>query len=159
MKKIILYPAFSIFTFSAFSQIEQKDTLLIKQLIERYAESIDNADTVLGSKLFSHSQEVSFIQPRGHQHGWDEIRHQIYDFFRETFAKRQLNILNEHITLYGDVAWAEFYWVFNATFKKGNQLLQTKGRETQIWRKSDNEWRLVHVHYSNMPITQEGKGF
>ncbi|HTQ66521.1 MAG TPA: nuclear transport factor 2 family protein [Puia sp.] len=159
MKGAILHLVFSFCALAAFSQINQKDTILIKQLIEKYAESINNADTVLGSKLFSHSPEVSFIQPRGHQHGWNEIRHQIYDFFGETFSKRKLNIVSEHITVYGDVAWAEFYWVFDATFKKGNFPLQTKGRETQIWRKSENEWHLVHVHYSAMPVMQEAKGF
>jgi ketosteroid isomerase-like protein len=144
---------------SAFSQTNQSDTILIKELIAKYAESIDNADTVLGGRLFSHSPEVSFIQPRGHQHGWNEIQHQIYDFFRETFTTRHLNIFNEHISIYGDAAWAEFYWVFDARFTKGNQQLQTKGRETQIWKKTSNEWHLVHVHYSGMPITQEGRGF
>src|SRR5215467_10291646 len=159
MRAALIYLTFSFCFFSAISQIDQHDTTLIKQLISKYVESIDNADTVLGSKLFSHSQEVSFIQPRGHQHGWNEIQHQIYDFFRESFTSRKLTIVNEHITMYGNVAWAEFYWVFNATFKKGNQPIQTKGRETQIWRRSSNEWHLVHVHYSSMPVTQEGQGF
>jgi ketosteroid isomerase-like protein len=136
---------------SSFSQNNQADTGIIKALIAKYAESIDNGDSVLGSKLFSHSPEVSFIQPRGHQHGWSEISSEIYDFFAKTFAKRTLNIFKEHVTVYGDVAWAEFYWVFDATFKQSNLPLQTKGRETQIWRKANGEWHLVHVHYSNMP--------
>ncbi len=134
------------------------DTSEIKTLIEKYAESIDNADTVLACTLFAYSEEVSFIHPRGHEHGWAEIKNHIYKFFDDFFSKRKLNIYNLHVHVYGDIAWAEFYWVFDATFKKDNSPLQTKGRETQIWRKIKNEWRLVHVHYSNMPITAARQG-
>ena len=79
----------SICALAALSQTGQQDTVLIKQLIVKYAESIDNADTLLGSTLFSHSPEVSFIQPRGEQHGGNDIQHRICDFFRETFSKRK----------------------------------------------------------------------
>jgi len=135
------------------------DTSEIRALIEKYAASIDNADTVLGYKLFAHSGEVSFINPRGHEHGWAEINNHIYKFFGDFFSKRKLNIYNAHINVYGGVAWAEFYWVFDATFKKDNSPLQTKGRESQIWRKTKNEWHLVHVHYSDMPISGDRQGF
>lgn len=127
------------------------DSTEIKSLIEKYAESISNADTVLASALFAHSNEVSFIHPRGHEQGWAEINNHIYKFFGDFFSERKLSISNEHITVYGDAAWVEFYWVFDGTIKKDNSSLQTKGIETQVWRKTKNEWHLVHVHYSDMP--------
>jgi len=37
--------------------------------------------------------------------------------------------------------------------------LTTRGRETQIYRKERGQWRLVHVHYSGMPVTAGGRGF
>jgi ketosteroid isomerase-like protein len=151
MKKIIIPILLVFYLQSSFSQNNQADTGAIKALIAKYVESINTGDSVLGAKLFSHSPEVSFIQPRGHQHGWNEISSQIYNFFAKTFTKRNLNIFNEHVTEYDNVAWAEFYWVFDATFKQGNMPMQTKGRETQIWKKTNNEWHLVHVHYSSMP--------
>ena len=36
------------------------------------------------------------------------------------------------LPFYSDVAWTEFYWVFDATFKNDNSPLQTKGRENQM---------------------------
>jgi ketosteroid isomerase-like protein len=129
----------------------QSDTSVIKFQIQKYKQAIDNADTLLASQVWAHTPEVSFIQPRGHQHGWQEINDGIYKFFGETFSKRSLTIFNEKISVYDNVAWAEFYWVFDATFKNGSAPLQTKGRETQIWRKLNSQWLLVHVHYSNMP--------
>jgi len=37
--------------------------------------------------------------------------------------------------------------------------IATHGRETQVYRKVDGAWRLVHVHYSGMPVTGERLGF
>lgn len=136
------------------------DTLQIKSLIEKdYVQAFENADTAVAARLFVHTADASFIHPRGHEHGWKEIKKNIYQFFGTTFSTRKLTVSNEKITVYGDVAWVEFYWVFDATFKKDGRALQTKGRETEVWRKIANEWHLVHVHYSNMPVTGARKGF
>jgi len=135
------------------------DSIAIREVLSSYTQSIDNADSVLGSKLFSHSPEVSFIHPRGHEKGWPQIEESIYKFFGDTFSSRDLKASAIKITVYGDTAWLEFYWVFDATFKQDNSPLQTKGRETQILRKSDGVWKIVHVHYSGMPVAAQGEGF
>lgn len=75
------------------------------------------------------------------------------------FAKRELHGSKEKTTIYGDVAWLTFEWVFDATMKADNSPIQTKGRETQLWRKINNQWKLVHIHYSGMPVTGEKQGF
>jgi ketosteroid isomerase-like protein len=129
------------------------DSTTIKDLIKKYTESINAADTVLGSALFSHTKEVTFIHPLGHARGWDEINKTIYTFFRETFSTRELKASNEHVSIYENTAWVEFYWTFDAKFKQDDAPFQSKGRETQIWQKTNEKWNLVHVHYSGMPVT------
>jgi ketosteroid isomerase-like protein len=130
-----------------------RDSIQIKEMIDQYAKSIDDADTLLGARLWARTKEVSFIHPRGHEHGWEDIKNNIYKFFGSYFSKRKLNIQNIRISSYGDVAWTEFYWIYDATFKNGTTPIQTKGRESQIWKNINNEWLLVHVHYSSMPVT------
>lgn len=136
-----------------------QDTIQIKEMLDQYAKSIDDADTILGARLWAKTKEVSFIHPRGHEHGWEDIKNNIYKFFGSYFSKRKLNIQNIKISRYGNVAWTEFYWIFDATFKNATTPIQTKGRESQIWRKINNEWFLVHVHYSSMPVTGARQGF
>jgi ketosteroid isomerase-like protein len=131
---------------------------MIKSQIERYRNSINAADAKQGAALFSQGSEVSFIHPRGHEHGWAAIEKDIYGMFAETFVKRDLKTSDERVSVYGDTAWAEFYWVFDAVMKD-NTPLQTKGRETQIWKKEGTEWRLIHVHYSGLPVTASRQGF
>ncbi|MBN1185715.1 MAG: nuclear transport factor 2 family protein [Bacteroidales bacterium] len=67
--------------------------------------------------------------------------------------------MKERYSIYDDIAIVEFYWVFDAVLKANNAQMQTKGCETQIWRKSHNEWKLVHIHYSGMPVTGQDQGF
>ena len=136
------------------------DTPAIQHNIALYAKSIDAADTNLASQIWWDSPEVSFIHPLGHEHGFAQIKQNVYTrLMGETFSERKLTPHDISIHVFGDAAWAEFYWDFNAKFRKDGQPLTTHGRETQIYRKFPSGWRLVHVHYSAMPTTQPGQGF
>jgi ketosteroid isomerase-like protein len=53
----------------------------------------------------------------------------------------------------------EFYWDFVAKFRKDGSSITTHGRETQVYRRTPEGWRLVHVHYSGMPVTDQRQGF
>ena len=139
------------------SSLLKPDSTFFKSLVSQYTESVDKADTALAAKLWSHVDEISFINPMGHEHGWDEIKN-IYSFFRNNFSERKLSFYNLKTSVYNNFAWLEFYWVFDAVTKVDNSKVQTKGRETQIWRKTDNDWRLIHVHYSGMPATGQVQG-
>ncbi len=135
------------------SQLSTSDSTLCYTLVSRYVESINEADTILGERLWSHVDEVSFINPMGHEHGWSGIKN-IYNMFRDNFSERKLSFYNLKSSVYNDFVWLEFYWVFDGVTKPDNSKIQTKGRETQIWRKINNEWRLIHIHYSDMPVAR-----
>jgi ketosteroid isomerase-like protein len=135
------------------------DVDAIRRIIATYAKSVDDADTTLASQVWWDSPEVSFIHPLGHEHGFDRIKQNVYTrLMGETFSERKLTPRDIAVHVYGDSAWAEFYWDFNAKFRKDGQPITTHGRETQIYRKFPSGWRLVHVHYSGMPTTQPGQG-
>ena len=131
----------------------------IQHLLAQYAKAVDTADVELVRQIWSNSPEVSFIHPRGHEHGLDQVADHVFrQLMGETFSERKLSIKDVSIHAYGDTAWSEFYWNFAATLRKDGSPLATKGRETQIYRKEQGRWRLVHVHYSGMPVTGEGRG-
>jgi ketosteroid isomerase-like protein len=136
------------------------DTDAIERIIAKYAKSIDAADTTLASQIWWDSPEVSFIHPLGHEHGFDQIKANVYTrLMGETFSERKLTPRDITIHVYGDAGWSEFYWDFNAKFRKDGQPITTHGRETQIYRKFPSGWRIIHVHYSGMPTTQPSQGF
>ena len=132
----------------------------IERIIAKYARSVDAADTDLAAQIWSQSPDVSFIHPRGREYGFDQIKQNVYvRAMGEMFSERKLSIKDIGIHVYGNAAWAEFNWDFVAKLKKDGSSLNTKGRETQIYRKEHGKWRLVHVHYSGQPVSGERQGF
>ena len=136
------------------------DSSAIRSLIEKYAKSIDAADTALAADVWLDSPDVSFIHPLGHEHGFEQIKQNVYQHLMgDTFSERKLSVHDVSVHVYGDAARAEFYWDFAAKFKKDGSPLTTHGRETQLYQKIKGRWRLVHGHYSGMPATVERQGF
>lgn len=130
----------------------------IERMITQYAHSIDLADPSLAAKIWSQSTGVSFIHPRGHEHSFDEIVKHVYEqLMGGMFSERKLEVKDVHVHPLGDAAWAEFDWDFTAKLKTDGSTVKTQGRETQIYRKEPAGWRLVHVHYSGMPVSAPGQ--
>lgn len=132
----------------------------IKGLITKYARSVDEADTTLASQVWWDSPEASFIHPLGHEHGFEQIKEDVYKrLMGGMFSERKLSPHDVTVQVLGDAAVAEFYWDFNAKMRKDGSAVTTHGRETQVYRKMPDGWRLVHVHYSGMPVNSERQGF
>jgi len=125
----------------------------IRQQIANYATALDAADIHLASQVWHTSGDISFITPAGHYRGWDEVK-KVYEFFGSAFSERNLTVRDVSVRVYGDSAWSEFYWHFDAKQSGDGTAVQTDGRATQIHRRVDgNGWVLVHEHYSGMPMT------
>ena len=167
MKKLLAHYIFAVLTCGVFAlpsygqtSDEELERTAIKKVLDTYMISINKADTTLGKKVFLTNNKVNFIHPRKHEKGWENIKTGIYGMFGSRFTKRDLKSTKEIITFFDDVAILEFYWVFDAVFNDGNSTpLQTKGRETQVLKKFGDDWKIIHVHYSSMPVTGEREGF
>lgn len=159
----VLAAAFSLNLTGQTSSGPRADVDSIRRLIAEYARAVDTADVALVKQIWSNSLEVSFIHPLGHEHGLDQIAQNVFQHLMgDTFSERKLTVKDPSIHVYGDTAWAEFYWDFAAKRRKDGGAVATQGRETQIYHKEPGGWRLVHVHYSGMPFkssSDAGKGF
>jgi Xaa-Pro aminopeptidase len=145
---------------STHAQNGSADTDQIKNLIAKYTQSVDAADVNLAAEIWLNSPEASFIHPLGHEHGFAQIKQNVYQkLMGETFSERKLTAHDISVDVFGDAAVAEFYWDFAAKFRKDGTPITTHGRETQIYRKENGAWRLVHVHYSGMPVANRREGF
>lgn len=158
---VVVYAATLISGNPANSQTEQQkqlpDSVFFNTLVAQYAQSIDKADTLLALKIWAPTDEISFFNPGGTEYGWKGVKH-IYKMFYDNFSARKLTFSDLKFAYYGNVSWVTFFWTFDGTLKINNNTVQTKGRETQIWRKVNYEWRLVHVHYSGLPVTGQNQG-
>jgi hypothetical protein len=128
----------------------------IRAMVDTYMQSVDDADPKLGGTVWLTTPDASFIEPLGHERGWDQIADVIYGrLMGQTFMKRTLkNVGNVTIHVYGDAAVVEFDWDFVATLRSdGKTEVHTTGRESQFYVNLPGQgWRLVHVHYSGPPV-------
>jgi Xaa-Pro aminopeptidase len=132
----------------------------IKNLVAKYTHSIDSCDTNLAAQVWLDSPTATFIHPLGHEHGFTQIKENIYEkLFGQAFSERKLSAHDISVDLSGDSAVAEFYWDFTGKFRHNGSQITTHGRETQIYFKRDGAWRLAHVHYSGMPAAIQREGF
>ena len=132
----------------------------ISQMVSKYAQSIDGADTSVAAQVWLDSPDVSFIHPLGHEHGFDQVKQNVYQHLMgDTFSERKLSPHDISVHIFRDCAWVEFYWDFAAKLRKDGSPITTHGRETQVYWKTKDGWRLVHVHYSGMPVSESAKGF
>lgn len=129
------------------------DRAEIRELIGKYTRSVDAADVKLAAEVWLDSPGVTFIHPQGHEHGFEQIKQDIYQHLMgEVFSERKLTAHDISVDVRGDTAVAEFYWDFAAKLRKDGTPVTTHGRETQIYQRVDGRWRLVHAHYSGMPV-------
>jgi ketosteroid isomerase-like protein len=143
-------------TRAAPSDSSKSDEQEIRQLVARYTKSVGDADTTVAAQVWLDSPDVSFIHPLGHEHGFDQIKQNFYKhLIGDTFSERKLSPRDLTVHVHGDSAWVEFYWDFNAKFRKDGSPVATHGRETQVYWKTKGGWRLVHVHYSGIPVIAE----
>jgi ketosteroid isomerase-like protein len=130
------------------------DVAAIHKLLERYAKAVDSIDSHELSEIWSHSAEVSFVYPLGEEKGFDAIKKHVFeDVMGGMFSSRDLQPQKADVHVNGNAAWAEFHWIFHATMRKDGSAVTTHGVETQIYRRGNGTWRLVHVHYSEDPQT------
>ena len=100
------------------------------------ARSVDEADTALAAQVWLDSPDVLFIIRSGMSTA--STRH----LMRETFSKRKLSPRDVAVHVYENSAWVEFDWDFVAKFRKDRSLITTHGRETQVYWKMPDGWRL-----------------
>ena len=127
----------------------------ITRLVSRYVQAADAADTKLASEVWANAADVSMIYPGGYEPGWEAIKTNFYEkTMGGVFSERKLNIKDVVVHAYRDAAWVEFAWEFAAKLRANGAPLTNRGRESQVYRKSNGRWRLVHVHYSALPATR-----
>ncbi len=127
-----------------------EDVHAIKDLIAKYALSVDTADTAIADQIWSHAPGVTFIHPQGEEHGFMQIDADVYrTLMGSKFSERKLTPEDIVVHVYGDAGWSEFRWDFFAKVRKDGSAFHSQGRETQIYHRENGQWRIVHVHYSS----------
>ena len=130
------------------------DTTAIRSLIDQYAKAAATADPAIASRIWSTSPDITFIEPLGNLRGIAQIGDFYVRVIGGTFTDRHLALKKVSIHADGAAAWSEFDWDFTARLKSNGAPFESRGSETQIYRREPEGWRIVHVHYSGAQVNQ-----
>jgi hypothetical protein len=122
----------------------------LRVAMQNYFDSVSNLNMGLARKVWAENENISIITPRSHFFGFESIKN---DFFLKAFSNfkfRKLNSLAESITVDGNSARIELYWIFD-TVNDASVKALNRGRESLVFEKISGEWKLMHVHYSHVP--------
>lgn len=70
-----------------------------------------------------------------------------------TVEKNELSDIRVQVMPGGDVAVATYFVDYRLRTADG-ELLASKAFETEVWRKTDGEWKIVNLHYSEIPAQE-----
>jgi ketosteroid isomerase-like protein len=123
----------------------------VQQVLDRYLRSVNTADVTMASTVWLQSPDIVVVTPLGRFEGWDSVQRDLYvNFLQKGFLERALTPSNVHIHVNGNSAWAVFDWSFASKLANG-QPFTSKGRESHVYEKTDDGWRITHLHYSGLP--------
>jgi ketosteroid isomerase-like protein len=123
----------------------------VQQVLEKYLQSVKTADAKLGSEVWLQDPDILVVTPFGRFQGWDSVRDSLYvNFLQKAFTERSLQPSHLTIRVAGDAAWAVFDWTFTAKLANG-QPFTSKGWESHGYQRTNQGWRIVHLHYSVSP--------
>ena len=128
-----------------------RDRTDIQQVFNKYLQSVNTADVTIASEVWLQSPDVLVVTPFGRFNGWESVRNDIYvNFLQKGFTERNLQPSHVTIRIEGDAAWVVYDWVFTAKRSNG-EAATSKGWESHGYERTDQGWRIVHLHYSVPP--------
>jgi ketosteroid isomerase-like protein len=157
--KIVLCALF-FFSFDYGDARGQGDTAAkknIEALLDTYQKCVRDADTNLLFTIWPEDRSISYVNPSERIQSAKGLAAFWQNAMGKRFTKRELRRKNVSIHIANDFAWAVFDWDFTATLPDGKPFTSS-GWETQLYRKTNKGWKIVHIHYSvPLPSAKQGK--
>lgn len=131
----------------------------VRQASDRFyaaLESMLNGDAAPMTDVWSHDPIVSTMHPLGGREvGWDAVRGS-WEGAAQAFEDGSLQLSDLEVSVLGDVAYTTGIEHVDATV--GGESLHLDVRVTNIYRREDGEWKIVHHHTDTDRPLQEALG-
>ena len=103
--------------------------------------------------IWSHSPAVTALHPIGDWHvGWDDVKSS-FDKVAKASTGGQVSITDQLIRVAGDMAYE--VGMEHAQFAVAGQPLTVHSRVTNIYRREQGAWKIVHHHGDKSPGISE----
>ena len=132
----------------------------VVSVLEGYAAAVQAADLAQIESYVITGDGFSSLEGTYLDLGWDSYRKHLADelpLFNDTSYR--LSNIRPYVS--GDLAFATMDYIMNVTIKSdqfegGEHKLAMKGKATMVLSKSDNEWKIRHIHTSREQAKKPG---
>ena len=131
----------------------------VRQASDRFYSAVDsmlNGDAAPMADVWSHDSSVSTMHPLGGREvGWDAVRGS-WEGAAQAFEGGTQEVSDLEVCVLGDTAYTTGIEHVDATI--GGKSLHFDIRATNIFRREDGEWKVVHHHTDADGPLQEALG-
>ena len=127
------------------------DLVALEQIIEAVRNGWLEADGTPFFEYFLDFQSARYIETGGQNEGLTDLVEHHVEPEGDTLTDFELDFSAAEIHLEGDFAWAVVDVSLNATIRSSGENIQRKGYETFLFRRIDDQWKVVHTHSSTRP--------
>jgi ketosteroid isomerase-like protein len=126
----------------------EQDRAAVKQVFEKYLQTLNSADVELASQVWLQSPDVLVVTPTGRLQGWDSVKNDLYvNLLQKQLRHPHVEANNISMLVTGDAAWVVYDFVFTADWADGRPLT-SRGWESHGYQRTAKGWRIAHLHYS-----------
>jgi ketosteroid isomerase-like protein len=119
-------------------------------------DSILNGDASPMAEIWSHESDVSTMHPLGgRENGWDAVRAS-WEGAAQAFSQGSVEVSDLEVHDLDDVAYT--LGVEHVDAKAGGRDVHSELRATNIYRRENNAWKVVHHHADADRGIQEALG-
>lgn len=104
---------------------------------------------------FLKSDTARYIEGGGQNVGLDDLvdHHVVHE--GDALSSLELNFTNIETHVEDDFAWAIADVEVIATIRADGRRIHNKGYETFVFKKIDQDWKVLHTHSSSRPVTSD----
>lgn len=150
MTKYIAITMLSMLVFfaNAHDKSHMNDEKQITHIIHQIKYGWENGDGVPFRKHFLDFEGARYFESGGQNIGLNDLVEHHVEPEKDSLTFLKLNFSNVQIHIEGNFAWALAETSVMGEIKKSGKTFDKQGVQTFIFKKMNNDWKVVHTHSS-----------
>lgn len=107
-----------------------------------------NGDAGSMAEVWSHDAATTMHPVGGRETGWAEVR-ETWERVAGASSDGRVELADSHLTVAGDAAWES--GTERGRFSLGGNPVEVEVRVTNVYRRENGGWRIVHHHADRSP--------
>jgi len=136
-------------------QAQEDESAAIIAIIDAIEKGWEQGDGTPFRKHYLDVDGARYIEGGGQNKGLTDLVEHHVEPEGEALSDFELSLTDIEVHVEGDFAWAIADVEVMATVNKDSREIHNRGFETFLFRRVENEWKVVHTHSSSRPVKKD----